>query len=116
MKKSELSRPKRRNDAGNDIGNLLDLLDQHDEISAVSSDIELNPESLPECPEIDTEDEISRISSEVFCGIPWDFESEEAPTLEENEIDSDLLEQIESIFNNNVVPAETAGIAPSETK
>lgn len=116
MKKSELSRPKRKNDAGNDIGNLLDLLDQHEEISAVSSDIELSPENLPECPEIDTEEEISRISSEVFCGIPWDFESEEAPTLEENEIDSNLLEQIESIFNNNVVSAKPVGIAPSETK
>jgi hypothetical protein len=90
-----------------DIGHLLDILDRQDESS---NGLPTNPETpqlqetLPECPEISPEEEISLISSDVFQGTPWNMKDEVEPAWNENEIDHEFLVELESILNPNLNP------------
>lgn len=89
------------------VKHLLDLLDRLDE---TSEDLLTNPETsqlqetLPECPEISPEEEITLISSEVFQGTPWNMKDEVAPLWNEYEFDWVFLEELESILNSNLNP------------
>jgi predicted RNA binding protein YcfA (HicA-like mRNA interferase family) len=101
-----------------DIEHLLDILDRHEEAPVNVSANPETPETLPECPEIDPEDEISCISPDVFQGVPWDMESEVELPLDDEEMDSDFLKELESILNNNLEPEkptiESEGIASND--
>lgn len=90
-----------------DIGHLLDILDRHGESSEdppSNPETPQLPETLPECPEISPEDEISLISPNVFQRTPWNMEDEAEPAWNDNEIDHEFLEELESILNPNLNP------------
>ena len=74
-----------------DIGHLLDILDKHVESLEALPENPGSPDILPECPDIDPEDEVFRISDDLFQGTAWDMEEEAEPAWNDNDLDHEFV-------------------------